>query len=636
MSLFDTIQKKSASAENDTNNYQPALQAQDDVPRLITDADGIIVFANDAFKNLSGCPQDIENTDIKDLMAFANPAHNLHDGEHKVMLTGSQKELSLQFSWIDTKDGEKFLVASAEEVTAREKLLDYVADKIKHKYNKFSDHTPFIDLSFDACSITNNDGSFITINTNFTDLFGYKIENLADKTLIDMIHPSDKGEFLGIFQSLRQSEEEEQSISLETCCIDSEGKSIWVEWNHKSVMGRIYSTCRNITPLKTYKESLERQQKKLLEAEAIGHIGQWHWPVGSDKIEFSEQLFKIFGVTKDNFEPTLDSVTGMIHRQDSDRMMQVFQRAIIEQNDYEMDFRLHRPDGEIKFIRCEGRCETDLDDDVIALYGIMQDVTEATKREIDLREAKESAERAYAAKSQFLANMSHELRTPLNAIIGFSEMIERQLLGPIGTEKYLEYIGGIRQSGEHLLDLISDILDMSKIEAGKYELHLEKFNIAKVIRMAIHMMEGRALDAEIKINIDISNEELNIVADRRAVMQMILNLLSNAVKFSKHGKTINVQMKEREEHLSIRVEDEGIGIPANKLASITLPFEQAESDYTREYEGSGLGLAITKDLTEIHGGSLHIESTIDVGTTVTIRLPYEAKQTQPIPCSPLF
>ena len=317
-------------------------------------------------------------------------------------------------------------------------------------------------------------------------------------------------------------------------------------------------------------------------------------------------------------------------------MMQVFQRAIIEQNDYEMDFRLHRPDGEIKFIRCEGRCETDLDDDVIALYGIMQDVTEATKREIDLREAKESAERAYAAKSQFLANMSHELRTPLNAIIGFSEMIERQLLGPIGTEKYLEYIGGIRQSGEHLLDLISDILDMSKIEAGKYELHLEKFNIAKVIRMAIHMMEGRALDAEIKINIDISNEELNIVADRRAVMQMILNLLSNAVKFSKHGKTINVQMKEREEHLSIRVEDEGIGIPANKLASITLPFEQAESDYTREYEGSGLGLAITKDLTEIHGGSLHIESTIDVGTTVTIRLPYEAKQTQPIPCSPLF
>ena len=135
-----------------------------------------------------------------------------------------------------------------------------------------------------------------------------------------------------------------------------------------------------------------------------------------------------------------------------------------------------------------------------SLYGIMQDTTVATQRELDLLKAKDCVERAYAAKTQFLANMSHELRTPLNAIIGFSEMIERQLLGPIGTEKYLEYIGGIRESGEHLLDLISDILDMSKIEAGKYELNIERFNIFKTISMAVHMMEGRALDAEIKIN----------------------------------------------------------------------------------------------------------------------------------------
>ena len=316
----------------------------------------------------------------------------------------------------------------------------------------------------------------------------------------------------------------------------------------------------------------------------------------------------------------------MIHRQDSGRMMQVFQRAIIEQNNYDMDFRITRPDGEVRFIHCEGRCETDKDDDVIALYGIMQDVTDTTKREIDLRQAKESVERAYNAKSQFLANMSHELRTPLNAVIGFSEMMERQLLGPIGTEKYLEYIAGIRQSGEHLLDLISDILDMSKIEAGKYELSVEKFNIAKVIRMAAHMMEGRALDAEIKINIEIENEELNIVADRRAVMQMILNLLSNAVKFSKNGSSICVNLIEYQEHLLIKVADKGIGIPANKLANITMPFEQAETDYTREYEGSGLGLAITKDLAEIHGGSIHIDSTIDVGTTVTIKLPYQVKK----------
>ncbi len=375
-----------------------------------------------------------------------------------------------------------------------------------------------------------------------------------------------------------------------------------------------------------YKTTLTRQQKRLSDAEALAHIGQWHWRIGQETLSFSDELYKIFGVTPDYFNPTLDTVNGMIHKDDADRMMQVFQRAIIEKKDYDMDFRIQISPDETRFIRCEGRCHIDEEGDVISLYGIMQDVTETMQREIDLRKAKDTAERAYAAKSQFLANMSHELRTPLNAVIGFSEMMERQLLGPIGNDKYLDYIKGIRESGEHLLDLISDILDMSKIEAGKYELALEEFHIAKVIRLAVHMTEGRALDNAIRMNINIANEGLKIVADRRAVMQMILNLLSNAIKFSKKNGIVNVALFERENHLSIKVQDNGIGIPANKLASITMPFEQGDLDYTKEYEGTGLGLSITKELAEIHGGSLIIESEVGVGTLVTIRLPYRAQR----------
>ena len=165
---------------------------------------------------------------------------------------------------------------------------------------------------------------------------------------------------------------------------------------------------------------------------------------------------------------------------------------------------------------------------------------------------------------------------------------------------------------------------MSKIEAGKYELNLEKFNVSKLIRMAVHMMEGRALDSNIKIKVSAKNEDRQIIADRRALMQMVLNLLSNAVKFSHPDSTVKISVIEGEKYLSIKVDDQGIGIPANKLANITQPFEQVECDYTREYEGSGLGLAITKELAEIHGGTLHIESTLDVGTTVTIRIPYDA------------
>lgn len=378
--------------------------------------------------------------------------------------------------------------------------------------------------------------------------------------------------------------------------------------------------------ISNYNHTKARQHQRLNEAEAIANMGQWQWKIGQESLVFSNQLYTIFGVDPNNFSPTLDNINSMIHKDDAERMMQVFQRAIIEQKDYDMDFRIQTPADQTRYIRCEGRCQTDHENDVIALYGIMQDVTDTMQREIDLRKAKDTAERAYAAKSQFLANMSHELRTPLNAVIGFSEMMERQLLGPIGNEKYLDYIKGIRESGEHLLDLITDILDMSKIEAGKYELALEKFNVAKVIRLAVHMMEGRALDHALKINVDIKNEDLIIVADRRAVMQMVLNLLSNAVKFSKQGGEIAINMFERDQYFSIKVKDNGIGIPANKLANITMPFEQAEIDYSREYEGTGLGLSITKELSEIHGGSLHIESTLGVGTTVTIRLPYEAKR----------
>src|SRR5690606_20182156 len=158
-----------------------------------------------------------------------------------------------------------------------------------------------------------------------------------------------------------------------------------------------------------------------------------------EDIVFSDEIYNIFGVDKKTFVPTLDNVNAMLHRRDVGRLMQAFQRAIIEQNNYDMDFRIIRPDDEIRYIRCEGKCELDEDGDVIALFGIMQDMTERTLYERQLKEAKDSAERAYAAKTQFLANMSHELRTPLNAIIGFSEMMQRQLLGPIGTEKYIDY-----------------------------------------------------------------------------------------------------------------------------------------------------------------------------------------------------
>lgn len=607
MSNISAIKNNISADVQDTST----LFLEDHIPRMIMNENHIIIFCNQSLRHLCG---NIEGARLSDIFSFEK---NVEQGQNSLCLKENNAEISFQFDRIPAQNNDYYIVASTQSSSDAQAF-------ISNAEQQSSSDAPFMRLSFDACSITDNEGNFLSINQNFTNLLGYEFYELEDKNIIDIIHPDDRKKFAANLMMMPQNMMNNH-ITIESYCIAKNEKIHWIEWNHSNVNGKIYSAGRDLTPLKSYKESLQRQQQKLSEAEAIGHIGQWEWKVGGDKIEFSDQLYTIFGVNKGEFEPTLDNITRMIDRRDSGRMIQVFQRAIIEQNDYDMDFRLTRPDGDLRYIRCEGRCEIDKDDDVTALYGIMQDITIDTRRELDLVKAKESVERAYAAKTQFLANMSHELRTPLNAIIGFSEMIERQLLGPIGTEKYLEYISGIRESGEHLLDLISDILDMSKIEAGKYELNVEKFNIAKIIRMAAHMMEGRAVDAGIKIILEIENEDSVIVADRRAIMQMVLNILSNAVKFSHKNGRIQVKLQTYQNNYDIMVQDHGIGIPAHKLADITLPFEQAECDYTREYEGSGLGLSITKELAEIHGGDLYIESTIDVGTCVTIRLPFQTK-----------
>jgi two-component system cell cycle sensor histidine kinase PleC len=620
MSIFTASQRKISSIEEAKKNLAPEFFRQDDTPRLIVGENGAIMFGNDAFKLLCDVQHEIEGFRITDLFIFDQQEQFFCEGLQKITLAGTGEEFLFQFDWLNLPGRDSVLVLSAETLNAREKLRDFVEEKIGEKQR---DLTPFADMSADCHMISDLGGHITSINKHFETLFGYHDGEIAGLCLVDLVHYEDKAEFRNTMRSLREEGTEDLDIIFKTRCLRKNDDILWVVWTHRKVGEQIYSIARNITERENYKAALEHQQQQLNEAEAIGHIGQWEWRVGGEDVIFSAQLYTIFGLEPDGPLPTLNTLNHMVYLRDKSRMMQVFQRAIIEQNSYEVDFRIKRPDGGIRYIRCEGRCKADMDDDVVALYGIMQDVTDTMLRERDLVQAKESAERAYAAKTQFLANMSHELRTPLNAVIGFSEMMERQLLGPLGNEKYVEYITGIRKSGEHLLDLISDILDMSKIEAGKYDLSLEKINVVKTARLAIHMVEGRTVNNNVKLQIEVDNENTNMVADRRAVMQIILNLLSNAVKFSKYGGLVQLKIRQNGNFVFIIVKDQGIGIPADKLATITEPFEQVESHYTREYEGTGLGLAITKELTELHGGALKISSVVGEGTEVIVRLPID-------------
>ena len=256
----------------------------------------------------------------------------------------------------------------------------------------------------------------------------------------------------------------------------------------------------------------------------------------------------------------------------------------------------------------------------LARQNAQQRASEVEKLNESLKSEKERAESANKAKSEFLANMSHELRTPLNAIIGFSEMMLQATFGPLGSERYDEYMNDIHNSGTHLLTLINDILDMSKIEAGRFKLDSENADIEPIISETLRTLTPQAQEKDVSVTADIA-PKLHGDIDRRAIRQVFLNILSNAVKFTPSGGHINVLGYQQGDSLVFIIADTGVGIPEEAIAKLGQPFEQVENQFTKTHAGSGLGLAISRSLVELHGGKLEIASKEGKGTTVTVTLP---------------
>jgi len=249
-----------------------------------------------------------------------------------------------------------------------------------------------------------------------------------------------------------------------------------------------------------------------------------------------------------------------------------------------------------------------------------QDRIRLEKALLDSRIAQETAETSSRVKSEFLANMSHELRTPLNAVIGFSDIMQHQVKGPLNAS-YQEYAALINESGIHLLNLVSDILDLAKIEAGKFAIDPHPMDMVETVDLCLRLTQRRAEEGDIKLVKTVEQDTLMLTADPRACKQILLNLLSNAVKFTRRGGTVEVIAAIAGDRVSLKVRDTGIGIPADLLPRIGSAFEQASNDPMLAREGTGLGLALVKALVVQHGGGVSIESQENVGTTVSIDLP---------------
>jgi signal transduction histidine kinase/sensor domain CHASE-containing protein len=252
---------------------------------------------------------------------------------------------------------------------------------------------------------------------------------------------------------------------------------------------------------------------------------------------------------------------------------------------------------------------------------VCSDLTAQKQHEDELVKAWEQAVIANRSKSEFLANVSHELRTPLNAIIGFSEVVERELFGPLGNERYVSYVRDIRNSGEHLLSLINDILDLSKIEAGRFQLRMEEVDCNEIAHSVARLIRPRTVEHGLTMVMDLPEAPILLNADKRAVKQVLINLLSNAVKFTPESGTVTLGCKSWQDGVEFTVSDTGIGIDEKEMHVALSPFGQIDSQFNRKYEGTGLGLPIVKGIVELHGGTLEIKSQPGKGTTVVVRFP---------------
>ena len=326
-----------------------------------------------------------------------------------------------------------------------------------------------------------------------------------------------------------------------------------------------------------------------------------------------------------------DGLFRRVHVADRPLFLKALSEAFVSRRPVTVEFRLLQAGGtsdgrgEQRFIDAEMRCRPAIDHagEVSAVVAVTRDVSALRERENQLLDARESADRANRAKTQFLAHMSYELRTPLNAIIGFSEILEQDSTGALHIDRRREYAGLIHSSGEHLLEVVNGILDMSKIESGMFNIAPEPVRIAPLIASACDMMSRQAADRGISVVRSAHNDLPEIRADLRACRQILLNLLSNAIKFTHRGGTVTVGARVEGKSMAIYVCDTGIGISAKDLPHLGTPFVQAETVYSRNYEGTGLGLSTVKGLAGLHGGRLVIESKPGIGTTATVLLPID-------------
>ena len=517
------------------------------------------------------------------------------------------------------------------EVAARAAGIDEANRELRQSEERFRG---VVENSPSAIFLKDLNGQFRLVNRRFEDWYGVAAEAALGKTSYEI--------FPELFADAYVTQDKEvlergTAVEREQDIVFQDGSTHTILVTKFPVLGEtgaplgIGTINTDLTEHKRALTALRESETALAEAQKVAKVGNWRWSVAdADLVSCSQEFARFHDVDlSQDAAAKRQQFERAIHPDDRATMADALNRAAEQGQDYQIEYRIIRPDGEIRQVLMIAKAVFDDSGRVLEFTGTAQDVTEQKRAETALLAAKEQAELASRAKTEFLANMSHELRTPLNWIIGFAELIKNEMLGPIGETKYREYIEDIHTGGLHLLDLINDLLDLAQIESGNAKLHEKAVDLGSLVTSCAKLMTERAASAGVRLGFEIPTTEMpQLYADQRMVKQILINLLSNSIKFTPQGGEVVVRSwLSPENQFVIQVTDNGIGIAPNDIPKALGRFQQVEGHLSRTTEGSGLGLALTKSFAELHGGTLDLESSLGEGTTVTVR--FSADRTLP-------
>ncbi len=401
---------------------------------------------------------------------------------------------------------------------------------------------------------------------------------------------------------------------------------------------RVVGAHMDITGRRRTEEMLRAQRERLKAALSASKAGTYRWDIATDRVSRDENMNRLLGNATppvpdgedemhQYIETTLQQFFARVHPDDLERLRRETSRSLADRKDLQIDYRIILPTGELRWIAENGKLFLDAEGAPRYMTGACTDITERKTAEEELARSRDRAEAANRAKSAFLANMSHELRTPLNAVIGFSDAMLNGYAGDLSS-KQAEYVADINASGEHLLAIVNDVLDLSKVEAGKLELFLEPVRLSDAIATCVGLMQPRAESAQVRLEAELPEPSVTVWADELRLRQILLNLLSNAVKFTPASGEVRLGATAQGDMVRMTVSDTGIGMRPPDVALALEPFSQVDGSLARRFEGTGLGLPLVKCLTEMHGGTLDIQTRLGEGTTVTVSMPQRRPQHQ--------